>query len=52
MPAAADDVKTVEPPVQNDAVPEIVGVLGVAVTVTVVPAETADGQPPTVAITV
>ena len=32
---ASEDVKTVEPPVQNVAVPEIVGVLGVGLTTTV-----------------
>ena len=54
FPLADDEVKTTLPPVQklNGPPAEIVGVAGKAVTVTVVPAEVAEVQPPLVTATV
>jgi Cu/Ag efflux protein CusF len=54
FPVAEDDVNTTFPPAQNVNGPpaEIVGVDGNAVTLTVVPADVADVQPPLVTATV
>ena len=52
MPAVAEDVNVVEPPEQNDTVPDIVGVEGIEFTVTPVPADVEDAQLETVEITV
>ena len=54
FPLADDEVKTTLPPVQklNGPPAEIVGVAGKAVTVTVVPADVAEVQPPLVTATV
>jgi len=54
FPVADDDVNTTLPPAQkvNGPPAEIVGVVGNAVTLTVVPADVADVQPPLVTATV
>ncbi len=54
FPVADDDVNTTLPPAQkvNGPLAEIVGVEGSGLTVTVVPAEVADVQPPLVTATV
>ncbi len=54
FPVVEDEVSTTLPPEQNVVGPsaEIVGVAGIGLTVIVVPAEAAEVQPATVAVTV
>jgi hypothetical protein len=54
LPVADEEVKTTLPPVQNVVGPPavMVGVAGIGFTVTIVPADAADIQPPLVTVTV
>lgn len=54
LPVADEDVKVTLPPIQKVVGPpaEIVGVAGMGFTVTVVPDDGADVQPPLVTVTV
>ncbi len=52
FPVVLDEVKTVEPPAQNEVLPEIVGMVGKGVTFTTVAAEANEVQTPDIYRTV